>query len=86
MKRPDLTPPLLHVSNYHPEQIEHGYLFIAPYHTMIPSPPSVLWIPSQIGPHIYDMNGVRLLVPLINNRKMLMQLNRILSGVDLMLH
>lgn len=42
------------------DRVSPGYWFVAPYLHIGPDPPSTLYEQYQIGPHIYDGEGVRL--------------------------
>jgi hypothetical protein len=57
-KRPDLRPPRFNVTTYRPEQLSPGYWFVAPYVDLGAQSGSPNLC--QIGPHIYDDQGVRL--------------------------
>lgn len=44
---------------YHdPDLVSPGYWFVAPYTRIDQEPPTKKWEPCQIGPYIYDANGV----------------------------
>jgi hypothetical protein len=45
------------------ERVSPGYWFVAPYLHIDPDAPTSLYEQYQIGPHIYDGEGVRVLQP-----------------------
>lgn len=58
--RPELKAPRLNVTEYYPDAIKDGYWFFAPYTDLESQPKSARreHVPFQVGPHIYDRNGV----------------------------
>lgn len=48
----------LNVAYYGREAISPGYWFVAPYGVIDPEPPTKQWKPCQVGPYIYDADGV----------------------------
>lgn len=54
MTRPEIKAPLLDVTIYEPEKVSSGYWFLTPYGRRTPSIPNTC----QVGPHIYDSDGV----------------------------
>ncbi|KAL1962678.1 hypothetical protein VTN77DRAFT_9312 [Rasamsonia byssochlamydoides] len=56
--RPELKPPKFNVKVYDKDQVSPGYWFVAPYAVIEPEAPSKKWSPCQVGPHIYDGDGM----------------------------
>ncbi|KAI9042241.1 uncharacterized protein KD926_005741 [Aspergillus affinis] len=48
----------LNIAYYDREAVSPGYWFVAPYGTIDPEPPTQQWKPCQVGPYIYDADGV----------------------------
>jgi len=46
------------VTKYDPSQISAGYWFVAPYTDFKNLPDRSEYTPAQVGPHIYDGDGV----------------------------
>lgn len=57
LQRPDLAPQKLNITTYEPDLVSPGYYFIAPIDHKSDDGRN-LFIPAQIGPHIYDNDGV----------------------------
>lgn len=54
-----MTPPIFDITTHKAEQTTPGYLFVAPYDTLEKrSARDASYVTQQIGPHIYDENGV----------------------------
>lgn len=60
-QRPEIKPPKFDVKVYDKDKVSPGYWFVAPYAVIDPEAPSKKWSPCQVGPHIYDAEGVYLL-------------------------
>jgi hypothetical protein len=59
IQRPEIRAPKFDVTVYEPEKLAPGYWFIAPYAKLAQEYfPSRVLQPCQIGPSIYDGNGV----------------------------
>ena len=54
--RSDLAPPRLNITIPATKDVEHGYLFIAPF-AGLPDTPSEHHVPRQAGPYIFKDNG-----------------------------
>ncbi|KAL5335269.1 ASST-domain-containing protein [Aspergillus crustosus] len=46
------------VTYYDRDAVAPGYWFVAPYGTIDPEAPTKQWMPYQVGPHIYDADGI----------------------------
>ncbi|KAL4866381.1 hypothetical protein BDV12DRAFT_135699 [Aspergillus spectabilis] len=46
------------VSYHDRDAVAPGYWFVAPYGVIDPEVPTKQWIPYQVGPHIYDADGI----------------------------
>lgn len=46
------------VNYYHRDQVAPGYWFVAPYGVIHPETPTQRWHPCQVGPYIYDQDGM----------------------------
>jgi len=57
-QRPDIRAPLWHVTKHEPSLITPGYWFVSPYAYWKNIPDRLEYTPYQVGPHIYDGNGV----------------------------
>jgi hypothetical protein len=69
-QRPDIKAPRYEVIIHDLGSLSPGYWFAAPYSVIDPEDPTKKWMPCQVGPHIYDGNGVRSLsniFPLVRN-------------------
>jgi hypothetical protein len=58
LKEPDIRAPRWKVTKHQPNLINPGYWFVAPYSTWEPTPERLEYQPFQVGPHIYDGDGV----------------------------
>lgn len=58
VSRPDIRAPKFEVVKHNSDLISPGYWFVAPYPVMAPEPREKKWSPCQVGPHIYDADGV----------------------------
>ena len=56
--RPDIRVPRMNVKKHIPDQIAPGYWFFAPYGELGGIPDRLEYIPYQVGPMIYDGDGV----------------------------
>lgn len=57
-QEPNLRPPLINVTHHDASRVTPGYWFIAPYGDLLQQGPGKLFVPSQVGPHIYADDGV----------------------------
>ena len=57
-QRPDIRSPKLNVTIHLPDELASGYLFLAPYDCLECQYAADVFVPQQIGPHIYDRYGV----------------------------
>jgi hypothetical protein len=57
-QRPEIKAPKFNVTYYDREKTASGYWFVAPYSYIEMRDRSVGWTPCEIGPHIYDSEGV----------------------------
>lgn len=62
--RPEIKAPLFDVAIYEPDKVSPGYWFVAPYWQIGPESFSQKFQPCQVGPHIYDADGVSFPPPL----------------------
>jgi hypothetical protein len=60
LKLPEVRALRFDVAYYDRESVSPGYWFVAPYGVIDPEAPTKQWKPCQIGPYIYDADGVRL--------------------------
>lgn len=61
--RPDIKAPLFDVAIYEPDKVSPGYWFLAPYWLISPESFTQKFQPCQVGPHIYDADGVCVSLP-----------------------
>jgi hypothetical protein len=57
-QRPDLRAPKWNITKHKPELICPGYWFVTPYIDWWGAPARLEYTPYQVGPHIYDGDGV----------------------------
>ncbi len=57
-KRPDIRAPRWNITKHRPDAINHGYYFVSPYTYWQSIPDRLEYQPYQVGPHIYDGDGV----------------------------
>ncbi len=58
-QRPDLQPLIFNITKHDSNAISAGYLFVAPYAQIMPAAARYEYVSCQVGPHIYDNDGVR---------------------------
>lgn len=58
LQRPEIRAPKFDVKYHDRRLVSPGYWFVAPYTVLEPEPPTKKWMPCQVGPHIYDADGV----------------------------
>jgi hypothetical protein len=58
IKLPEVRAVRFDVAYYDRESVSPGYWFVAPYGVIDPEAPTKQWKPCQIGPYIYDADGV----------------------------
>jgi hypothetical protein len=59
LQLPDVRAVKFNIEYHNRERVSPGYWFVSPYLHIDPDPPSSLYEQYQIGPHIYDDEGVR---------------------------
>lgn len=64
---PEVRALKFNVAYYDRESVSPGYWFVAPYGVIDPEAPTKQWKPCQVGPYIYDADGVRFLIPYPRN-------------------
>ena len=57
-QRPDIRAPKYEFTYYDRDAATPGYIFTAPYGILDVPPVRPEFLPCQVGPHIYDMDGV----------------------------
>ncbi|EME44320.1 hypothetical protein DOTSEDRAFT_24386 [Dothistroma septosporum NZE10] len=57
VSEPNLRPPIINVTRYNTSLVTPGYWFIAPYGDLGQQDPGNLFVPAQVGPHIFADDG-----------------------------